>query len=122
MRHALCALLLTAPLVLISTPAAEAQMARQRPRRQPVLMTGVYLSGASQAYCYVLRRPDGYLFIDENGGQALFDFTAPDRLEILAMTEGDPRIVATVGRDELDRPAIRFDAPGMVPAFWVLAR
>jgi hypothetical protein len=119
MRSGLFALIFSVSAMLIAPWNADAQFRRPGP---PGAVEGIYLSAANQNYCFVARRADGYLFVDEFGGMALFDFISPNRLGIVATTDADPNIVATVGRDVLGRQTIRFDAPGQIPAFWVLAR
>jgi len=85
-------------------------------------VAGIYLNAANQGYCYIYRRADGYLFVNEAGDKALFVFTGPNQLEVVETLTWNPSVVARVGADELGRLTIRFDAPGAVPSFWVLAR
>lgn len=68
--------------------------------------------------CQIYRQGRGFVFVNENGTPARFDFTGPRRL---GLTSGDwnPYIVATVGQDEYGRTLIRFKEPGQPAGYWV---
>ncbi len=120
MLRSFIAILLPAALLLVSpTPPVNAQW--QPPARGRWMhphISGRYVIG-SNGYCSVSRQGRGYLFVNENGAEAVFDWTGPRRLGVVYTINGwDPNIVATVTRDPSGRMVLRFDAPGTPTGYW----
>jgi hypothetical protein len=81
-------------------------------------LPGTYENVSGGGYCYVYGRMRGYVFVNENGSQALF---APTGWGQLRMVSGDwdPSIVVSVGQDAYGRTQLRFDSPNAPTGYWV---
>jgi len=119
MRRFLCALALAAPFVLLVTPRAEAQLHASRASMGRAELAGAYVNQSNGRSCYVSAHRLGYVFVNENGDRALFEFVSPNTLTMVRPGNWDPRVVAAVGIDRFGRSVIRFDSPGTPPGFWV---
>jgi hypothetical protein len=109
-------------LTLTMMPAeTEAQTRRRTPppaRQREVNLAGTYENVSGGGTCYIYARRGGYLFVNEHGTEARFEYTARGKLE---MTSGDwdPTAV-TVGQDRRGQTRLRFDSGGK-PGYWVRA-
>jgi hypothetical protein len=104
-------------VILLTATEAEAQRRRvPPPARREVALAGTYENVSSGGYAYIYERRRGYLFVNEHGSEAIFDYTGPGRLEMIS---GDwAPTTATVGRDRQGRTQIRFVSDGP-PGYWV---
>ena len=107
-------LLLPAMFLAFWPAPADAQW-RARPL-DPV--AGAYVNTTNNGTCYVQPWGSGYVFTNENGSQAQFEFVAPRQLQNVS-GEWEPDMIATVQRGRLGRTAIRFDSPRNPPGYWV---
>jgi hypothetical protein len=81
-------------------------------------LSGQYVNQSNGGPCSISRDGRSYVFVNENGTPAQFDFVSRNRLRMIS-GDWDPRTVATVqGRDRWGRMVIRFDSTGQ-PGFWV---
>jgi hypothetical protein len=106
-------------LTLLTAADATAQLRRAPPPAQrEVPLEGTYENVSSGGTAYVYKRGRGYLFVNEKGTEARFEYTGRGRLE---MTSGDwdPTTV-TVGKDRRGQTRLRFDSGGK-PGYWVRA-
>jgi hypothetical protein len=117
MRPFLAALVLAPALMLL--PAADAQRFDPRPRPAAVdRLEGDYVNTSNDGRCAIHRRGRGFVFVNENGDRATFEYAGPGRLAIVATRNWDPNVVATVSRDRRGRVQVRFDAPRTAPGYW----
>jgi hypothetical protein len=115
------------PAVLLLAPAPTNAQWPPRPgpgpgwRSQPAGdIAGRYVTQGG-APCFVDRRRDSYVFVNEQGSRARFVFVGPNRLEQVGFGEWDPSVVCTVTRDRWGRTVLRFDSPNAPPGFWTQA-
>jgi hypothetical protein len=107
-------------LTLLMMPAeTEAQTRRRVPppvRQREINLAGTYENISSGGTAYIYKRRGGYLMVNEQGSEALFQYTRAGRLE---MVEGEwDNTAATVQTDRQGRVKIRFDSTGK-PGYWV---
>ena len=114
----LAAFLLPALMFLGTVPPASAQRPPPPGAWRGADLSGRYINQSNGGECWVERRGRGYVFINENGSRARFQYTGPGRLAIVA-GDWDPNVVATVLGDRRGRTVIRFDSPGAAPGSWV---
>ena len=81
-----------------------------------------YVNTSNGGHCAIYRDGRGYLFVNENGDRARYEFVAPDRLAIVFSRKWDPRTVAIVQVDGYGRTAIRFKSPGSRAGYWERVR
>jgi hypothetical protein len=106
-------------LTLTMLPAeAEAQVRRRAAppaRQREVNLAGTYENISSGGTCYIYSRRNGYLFVNEQGSEALFRYRGPGRLE---MVEGEwDDTSATVMQTRDGRLRIKFVSTGK-PGYW----
>jgi hypothetical protein len=122
MARYLISALLPALLLLTGAAPAPAQWPSRPPPREHVRpadnLSGAYVNTSNDGRCEVSRRGRDYVFVNENGTAARFDFVGPDRLEVVS-GDWDPETVATVTRDRDGRLMLRFKEPGQDPGYWV---
>jgi len=123
MLRSLCVLLLPAVLLLApAPPEAQGQPRGPAPGRRERMrdeLSGRYLSQGG-APCSVRREGDSYIFTNDQGSWARFQFTGRDRLE---QVEGqwDPSVACKVTRDRDGRMVLRFDSPNAPSGYWTSA-
>jgi hypothetical protein len=116
--------LLSVFLLMIGIPDVSAQGYQRNPEprdREPragIDLDGRYIYTANGQPTEVIRRWNGYTFINDSGARARFDFIGPNRL---TMTSGSwtPGIGATVDRGRDGRLRIWFDVSGQPAGMWV---
>src|SRR5262245_64406836 len=107
--------LLVPVMVLALYPAtADAQWWPAQRSRVLDPIAGSYVNVANGGSCYVQPQGWSYLFTNEYGSQATFEWSGPRQL-INVGGEWDFNGVATVLRGPLGRTEIRFDAPNTAP-------
>jgi len=116
-RYAMAAPVLVALAMLLAPREASGQR-RPPARAAEVNIAGTYENVSAGGTAYVYKRRGGYLFVNEQGSEARFEYTGRGKLE---MTSGDwdPTTV-TVGKDRRGRVRLRFDS-GDKPGYWVRA-
>jgi hypothetical protein len=118
MRRIFTALLLPAVLLLAAPGPVGAQWPRHRRAWMEHSLAGSYVNVTNGGACSIYPEGSGYLFVNESGSQARFEFVAPNRLQ-QTFGQWDPSVVATVTTDRFGRRMIRFDSPNAPPGFWV---
>ena len=113
---ALLAALLAAPFF---TPVAQAQPRWASDRGEDI--SGLYVNRSNGGECSVEARGRGFVFVNENGSPARFEYVSPRRLEMVS-GEWDPNVVVTVQRDRRGRPVLRFDSGNAAPGYWELVQ
>ncbi len=118
-----CATLLMPLVLLVSSSNAEARLNQRYPIPYipPVArdaLPGTYSNVSGGGTCEVHAHRRGYLFINENGSQALFAYYAPGKMRMIAGT-WNPNIDVTVSQDRRGRTVIRFDEPFTPAGYWV---
>jgi hypothetical protein len=114
--------LLPVALFLLGPTQVSAQWERPEARRWGhISIAGRYVF-ESGGNCFVYRQRDGYLFINERGARAIFDWTGPRQLRLIS-TEGgwNPNMVVTVSRDRFGRTVLAFDGPDTPTTYWTKA-
>lgn len=110
--------LLLIPVLMLTLRPATAD-AQWPPTRGQFLdpLSGSYVNAANGGSCSVQPWGSGYLFINEHGSQAHFEFLYRNRLYAVG---GDWNFngVATVVRGPHGRTGIRFDAPNTASGYW----
>lgn len=81
-------------------------------------LPGTYQNVSNGGICYVYGQWGGYVFVNENGSQALFQYVAPGQLRMV-QGEWDPSVVASIDYDAYGRTQIRFDSPYAPTGYWV---
>ena len=107
------------PALFLLPGHADAQWARPYPA--PIVrdaLPGVYTNTANGGTCEVQGRRRGYEFVNEKGDRALFGYSAPGQLRMIAGSWG-PNIVVTVNQDRRGRTILRFDEPNAAVVYWV---
>jgi hypothetical protein len=89
-----------------------------RPGWQDEGLSGQYVNTANGKPTEVYRRGRGYVFVNENGTRARFEFDGRDRLRLVS-GDWNPDTVVTVTRDDSGRLALRFKEPGQPAGSWV---
>ena len=112
-----CAALLLPALLLLSSPRVDAQRYRPQPIVRDAL-PGLYTNQSNGESCEVHPHRRGYLFVNENGSEAVFGYTAPGKLRMIAGT-WNPEILVTVSRDRQGRTVLRFNKPFTPAGYWV---
>lgn len=117
------ATLALATLLLLSASPITAQPWRPPPPGEGPWggdpLPGTYHNRSGGGMCRVHRQPRGYLFINENGSRAVFDYVAPGRLQMIR-GEWNPDTMVTVSQDGVGRTVLRFKEPGKPPGYWVM--
>ena len=123
MIRTVVALLFPALLLLSSPGHAEAQW--DRPYSTPNYgqiardaLPGLYTNVSNSGTCEVRPHRRGYLFINENGSQALFAYYAPGKMRMIAGT-WNPEILVSVSQDRQGRTVLRFEEPFTPAGYWV---
>jgi hypothetical protein len=80
-------------------------------------LAGTYENVSGGGYCYVYGRPRGYLFVNENGSQALFAYAGPGQLRMIR-GDWDPSVIVSVEHDPYGRVRLRFDSPNAPTGYW----
>jgi len=102
-------------LTLTMLPARGEAQVRRPVRQREINLAGTYENISSGGTCYIYSRRNGYLFVNENGSEALFRYRGPGRLE---MVEGEwDDTTATVMPLRDGRLRIKFVSTGK-PGYW----
>jgi hypothetical protein len=121
------ALVLPAVLFLGAPASAHAQQAVMvpgpggSPSRSNGL-NGPYVNLETGGFCYVYPLGRGFLFVDDAAQRVPFAYAGAGRLRSVSVTGAPvPDITVTVSRETGGRIVLRFDAPGVIPGYWVSA-
>jgi hypothetical protein len=121
-RYLISALLPALLFLGTAGPAAAQRYPPPYPPRGPEWqdegLSGQYVNTSNGGQTEVRRRGDGYVFVNENGTPAGFEFVGPRQLRMV-WGDWNPDTMATVTRDRSGRPALRFQEPGQRPSYWV---
>jgi hypothetical protein len=110
--------LLLLPALFLAPTLTPIEPSAARAQRFVTQLPGTYQNVSNGGFCYVYGQWGGYVFVNENGSQALFQYAAPGQLRMV-QGEWDPSVVASVGYDAYGRPQIRFDSPYSPTGYWV---
>jgi hypothetical protein len=81
-------------------------------------LSGTYVNTSNGGGAQVYRRGRGYVFVNENGTPAQFEFVGPGRLRMVS-GDWDPNVTVFVERDRYGRLVLRFQGPRDPPGYWV---
>jgi hypothetical protein len=120
LRHLTAILLPVALCVMVPAPAGAQARVPERGRATYAGLEGRYIFDGNGGTCFISRRGQDYLFVNERGARATFALVGPRRLDLVLGDEGwEPNMTATVTLDGYGRRIILFHAPNGSAGRWI---